>query len=186
MDKDGTLIPDIPFNVDPGLVAIDKGTIDGLRLLSELGYLLILVSNQPGIARGYYTEKDLQKVWKRIDDLLRAERLSISGFYYCPHEPGAPLHLYNKICDCRKPLPGLIMKAARELDIDRERSWMIGDILHDAEAGNRAGCKTILINNGNEGEWKITKWRKPTLIAKTIYEAASLIVRGQTARAKMK
>jgi D-glycero-D-manno-heptose 1,7-bisphosphate phosphatase len=176
LDKDGTLIPDIPYNVNPDLISIQKETIRGLRLLRDAGYLLIVISNQPGIAKGYFTEYDLGEVESRIAALLDRHDLLIDAFYYCPHDPDGLISNYAITCDCRKPLPGLILRAARDFHIDPGQSWMIGDILNDVEAGNRAGCQTILINNGNETEWVINSVRKPAGIAANIYEAAHFIL----------
>jgi D-glycero-D-manno-heptose 1,7-bisphosphate phosphatase len=176
LDKDGTLIPDIPYNVNPDLISISGETIRGLRLLRDAGYLLIVISNQPGIAKDYFTEYDLEKIEDRIAGLLKRHGLQIDAFYYCPHHPDGSINKYAIVCDCRKPSPGLILRAADDFDINPEQSWMIGDILNDIEAGNRAGCQTILINNGNETEWVINSMRKPAGIAANIYEAARFIL----------
>ncbi len=102
--------------------------------------------------------------------------VKLNGFYYCPHLPGAIIEEYATNCDCRKPKPGLIYKACSDFDVDPQLSWMIGDILHDVEAGNSAGCKTILIDNGNETEWIISEKRKPDFIVKDFLEAAQFII----------
>jgi D-glycero-D-manno-heptose 1,7-bisphosphate phosphatase len=175
IDKDGTLIPDIPYNVDPDLVTVEQETIEGLRLMKDDGFLLIVISNQSGVARGYFTEEELGKVWNKISGLLQKDQLAIDAFYYCPHHPDAIMKQYALLCDCRKPLPGLILKAANELKIDLSQSWMIGDILNDVEAGNRAGCSTILIDNGNETEWVTSPVRTPDFTAKNLLEAAAFI-----------
>lgn len=175
IDKDGTLIPNIPYNVNPNRITIDEETIEGLRLLKEEGFLLIVISNQAGVAKGYFEEKDLEAVWNKISALLQKQQLCIDAFYYCPHEPNGMLPQYAIQCDCRKPLPGMILKAASELKIDLSQSWMIGDILNDVEAGNRAGCATVLIDNGNETEWRMNEVRTPDFIAKNVLEAAAHI-----------
>jgi D-glycero-D-manno-heptose 1,7-bisphosphate phosphatase len=175
IDKDGTLIPDIPYNVNPDRITIDNETIEGLRLLKDEGFLLIVISNQAGVAKGYFEEKDLEAVWNKISAILQMHQLSIDAFYYCPHEPNGNVHQYAVECDCRKPLPGMILKAAGKLKIDLSQSWMIGDILNDVEAGKRAGCSTVLIDNGNETEWKMNEVRTPDFIANNILEAATHI-----------
>ena len=182
LDKDGTLVPDIPYNVNPGLVTLEKSMIEGIRLLRQEGFLLVVISNQPGIAKGYFTEQELEKIWQKLSMLFKEYGLSIDAFYYCPHETGANVRQYDVKCDCRKPLPGLLLKAASDLNIDPAQSWMIGDILNDVEAGNKAGCKTILINNGNETEWITTKFRKPYRIAGNINEAANIILEYEKVR----
>ena len=100
----------------------------------------------------------------------------LDAFYYCPHHPDGIVSGYDQECDCRKPEPGLLRKAADDMDIDLSRSWMIGDILNDVEAGNKAGCKSILINNGNETEWKPGSNRIPEYFAKDLADAAKFIV----------
>jgi D-glycero-D-manno-heptose 1,7-bisphosphate phosphatase len=176
IDKDGTLIPDIPYNVNPELVTLSPGAADGLRLLISAGFRIVIVSNQSGIAHGYFTEDELLKVQDRIVELLGQEQIKIDGFYFCPHHPCGSRPEYAIVCDCRKPAPGMILQAAKELDIDLSLSWMIGDILDDMEAGKRAGAKTILINNGNETEWKMNEYRKPDFRVHDISEAALCII----------
>ncbi len=101
----------------------------------------------------------------------------LSGFYYCPHHPHGKIPEYAVDCFCRKPRPGLLQKAALEHEIDLASSWLVGDILHDIEAGNRAGCRTVLIDNGNEAEWDLSPRRQPEFIVKNVYEAALTITR---------
>lgn len=176
LDKDGTLIPDIPYNVNPDLITIQEGAIEGLQLLQAHGYLLIIVSNQSGIAKGYFKQEELQPVLQRIKDLLQQHHITIDGFYYCPHFPDAAITGYAINCQCRKPEPGLLLKAADDLEIDLTQSWMIGDILNDIEAGKRAGCRTVLIDNGNETEWVLNEQRTPDFRAATINKAAHYIL----------
>ena len=104
--------------------------------------------------------------------------MSLDGFYYCPHHPDGIVPRYAVACDCRKPEPGLIHPAAREHDLALGESWFIGDILDDVEAGRRAGCRTVLIDNGNETEWKRSPLRRPDLVARDLAEAAQFIAPG--------
>jgi D-glycero-D-manno-heptose 1,7-bisphosphate phosphatase len=175
IDKDGTLIEDIPYNVRPDLIRFTEGAIDGLLQLKRKGYLLIVVSNQSGVAHGYFAEDDLTAVQDRLQDILRPSGIQIDAFYFCPHHPGGQVHAYAKVCPCRKPEPGMILRAASAYNIDLSRSWMIGDILNDVEAGNTAGCKTILINNGNETEWMVSEKRKPAAIVRNFRQAVDRI-----------
>ena len=154
MDKDGTLVHDVPYNVDPRHVRLIGGAGAALRNMKNAGYKLIVISNQSGVARGLFEEKDLFPVNCCIRSLLGAYDVSIDAFYYCPHGPGDG-------CECRKPMPGMILRAASDHDVDLQISWMIGDILNDVEAGNRAGCRTIHLDNGNETEWVRGNYRKP-------------------------
>ncbi|MCE7042847.1 HAD-IIIA family hydrolase [Dyadobacter sp. CY312] len=177
LDKDGTLIKDVPYNVDPKLVVFESGVFDGLRRMQDEDFKLIIISNQPGIALGYFSEPDLALLIRYFEEKFAENDLLLSGFYYCPHLPDTS----SNACSCRKPKPGLIHKAASDLNIDLSNSWMVGDILNDVEAGNKAGCRTILIDNGNESEWLSGINREPDFAAKDFLEATRYIV-SQTVR----
>jgi len=175
LDKDGTLVEDVPYNVNPDLMQLTPGAEEGLRSLHAAGYKLIIISNQSGIARGYFPEEALVAVEKRSHQMLAEMGVPLAGFYYCPHHPDGSVPNYSINCFCRKPEPGLILRAAREHDISLAQSWFIGDILNDVEAGQRAGCKTVLIDNGNETEWIFSPLRLPDYIATDLADAARLI-----------
>lgn len=175
LDKDGTLIDDVPFNADPCKIRLSVGAGDALHALRSLGFRLIVVSNQPGIARGFVPEAAMADVRRRIDELLAPHGVSLDGFYYCPHWPHGRLSRHAFSCDCRKPRPGLLLRAAAENGIDVTRSWMVGDILDDVEAGRRAGCRTLLIDNGNETEWVLGPMRRPHRLARDLRHAARLV-----------
>jgi D-glycero-D-manno-heptose 1,7-bisphosphate phosphatase len=176
LDKDGTLIVDVPYNVDPVLVRLTDGALDGLRDLHHAGYLLIVVSNQSGVARGLFREEALGAVEARLRALLGEAGVPLAGFYFCPHHPDGDVEQYARTCTCRKPAPGLLSRAAHDHGIDLSRSWLVGDILHDVEAGRRAGCRTILLDVGHETEWELTPARTPDLVASSLGEAARLIL----------
>jgi len=176
LDKDGTLIKDVPYNVDPAKICLEPFAIEALQLLQKSLYDLFIVSNQSGIALGYFSEADLLPVKNKIDQLLQAGCVHLKAFYYCPHHTNGVVEAYTRACDCHKPEPGMLLRAAREHNINLARSWMIGDILNDVEAGKRAGCKTILLNNGNETEWLLYEERKPNYIVNNLKEAAELIL----------
>ncbi|MCF2488133.1 HAD-IIIA family hydrolase [Dyadobacter sp. CY347] len=158
LDKDGTLVKDVPYNVDPEKVVFETGVFEGLRALQDYGFKLVIISNQSGLALERFTQVQLDDLIDYFYLIFEQNGIELSGFYYCPHAPSSE----NVSCACRKPQPGLLIQAAHELHIDLARSWMIGDILHDVEAGNRAGCRTILIDNGNETEWLKGPFREPT------------------------
>jgi D-glycero-D-manno-heptose 1,7-bisphosphate phosphatase len=176
LDKDGTLIENVPYNVDPAEVRLAPGAGEALRMLSDAGFQLVVVSNQSGVARGYFHERDLACIELRTRDLLREEGVSLAGWYYCPHHPDGKVSAYRRACDCRKPGPGLITRAAEELDIDLEQSWLIGDILDDVEAGNRAGVRTILMLNGGETKWVLSEHRRPDQMVRNLRAAANYIL----------
>lgn len=166
VDKDGTLIQDVPYNVDPARVVLAQGAIEAVRTLAQQGFRVFVVSNQPGIAFNRFDEGGLGAVFQK----LRALIPELEAFYYCPHAPEVG-------CACRKPEPGLLERAAREHGVALEQSWMVGDILDDVEAGRRAGCRTVLLDNGNETEWKRGEMRQPDGVARDLAEAAALILR---------
>ena len=168
IDKDGTLIDDVPYNIDPRKVKLAEGAWPALLRMKKAGFRLVVVSNQSGIARGWFEESDLLPVNREIQALLAPHGVEIDAFYYCPHGP-------DDHCACRKPTPGMILHAANEQGIDCMRSWMIGDTLNDVEAGNRAGCGTIHLDNGNETEWKTGSLRQPLYSVRALQEAADIV-----------
>jgi histidinol-phosphate phosphatase family protein len=176
LDKDGTLIEDVPYNVDPARIRLAPGVAEGLPRLHEAGFRLFVISNQSGIARGLFAEEVLAAVRDRLRQLLADLGVPMDGFFYCPHHPGGIVPRYAVVCKCRKPEPGLILSAARGHGIALEYSWFVGDILDDVEAGRRAGCRTALIDNGNETEWRRSPLRWPDLVVEDMAEAAHLIV----------
>lgn len=175
LDKDGTLIKDVPYNVEPALVELATG-FERLQLLQEAGFRLIVVSNQSGIARGYFTEQQLLTAVDRMFELLAEKNVYPYAFYFCPHAEEGIIASYVKACTCRKPQAGMLVNAAEDLEIDLSASWMIGDILDDVEAGKRAGCQTILIDNGNETEWKTGPCREPDYVRADLAEATRMIL----------
>lgn len=177
IDKDGTLIQDVPYNVDPEKIVLEQYAGSALKLFQEQGYMLVIVTNQSGIARGYFKEEQLVGVQKKINALLGEYNVLPDGFFYCPHHPEGTIFPYAINCHCRKPNPGMLQTAAELLGIDLKNSWMIGDILHDVEAGNQAGCRSLLINNGHETVWEITPQRQPVYIASDLLDAAQFITK---------
>ena len=179
LEKDGIFVDDLPYHlelrVEPRRIRLGSGAGPALRLLARLDYRFFVVSHQPGIAYGRVPESAMEAVGDRLTDLLFRENLTLEGFYYCPHDPLATLAPYAIECHCRKPHPGLLLKASFEHMIDLRASWVIGDVLHDVEAGNRAGCRTVLLDNGKESEWRVGPRRIPTRIAPDLYAAAVLI-----------
>jgi histidinol-phosphate phosphatase family protein len=176
VDKDGTLVENASYNVEPARVRLLPGAADGIQALHAAGYCLIVISNQSGVARGFFAETALVPVVVRLRDLLQACGVPLAGFYYCPHHPEGKIPGYATSCGCRKPAPGLITRAAREQNLDLRQSWMIGDILDDIEAGRRAGCRTLLIDNGGETEWLWSPLRTPHHWAHDLAQAARIII----------
>ncbi len=175
-DKDGTLVPDIPYNCDPAKMVLAEGAAECLRALADCGYLLVVVSNQSGVARGYFEERALGVVTERLQELCAGAGVDLDGVYYCVHHPEAKVARLRRECDCRKPQSGMLRKAATELGVSLNRSWMVGDILNDVQAGNAAGTRTILLDNGNETEWTLTRERMPDHIVGDLREVAGVIL----------
>lgn len=176
LDKDGTLIEDVPYNVRPERIRLMPGAGAALRVLARAGYALFVVSNQPGVALGRFREADLGAVRRELQRLFAQHAATLAGFYYCPHHPEGPVAPYGEHCTCRKPRPGLLRRAAAEHGIDLNASWLVGDILDDIEAGRRAGCRTVLLDNGHETEWRRGPGRRPHYTARHLPEAAACIL----------
>jgi len=145
IDKDGTLIEDLPYNVDPARVRFAPGAREAVRLLGAAGLDLVVVTNQSGVARGYFDETDLARLGTYLRREVGALGGRLAGFYACPHLPGGTVEAFAVECTCRKPAPGLIHRAADEIGADPRRSWFIGDTWMDVAAGAAAGCRTILV-----------------------------------------
>ena len=175
LDKDGTLVEDVPYNVEPQKIRLCAGAAAGVRSLYQAGYQIFIITNQSGIALNYFPETALVEVHQHLQSVLAANGVPLSGFYYCPHHPDGSVSGYAVACECRKPKPGLLMQAAQEHQINLSQSWMIGDILNDVEAGRLAGCRTILIDNGNETEWELSRQRLPHHLVADLVEAARVI-----------
>lgn len=183
LDKDGTLVHDVPYNADPTKVRLRHDAGSALASLQRRGYRLVLVSNQPGLARGMFLETALDRIWAAMADALSPYGVVLDGIYYCPHHPDGTVPELTRPCDCRKPAPGLLLRAAEELDLDLSRSWLIGDILDDIEAGRRAGCRTILLDVGSETEWRSGSYRQPDRVAASLTEAAAEIIAAESSPA---
>ena len=139
LDRDGVVNVDSGYVGDWDSFVFLPGVIEAMRALCDAGYALVIVTNQSGIGRGFYTEEDFHALTERMCNELSRHGVSIAGVYFCPHLPEAALPQYRKTCDCRKPKPGLIHRALEELDIDLTRSAMVGDKSSDMQAALAAG-----------------------------------------------
>lgn len=150
LDKDGTLIYDEPYNVDPSKIQIKPGVVEGLKLLKN-DFLLIIVTNQSGVARGIFSEVECKHAIDHLLSMFRRSGVEIDGYYYCPHHPDGTVEEYAVSCRCRKPKPGMLLMASEQHALNLTGSWMIGDSLSDVEAGAAAGCSSVLlVTNGDK------------------------------------
>lgn len=149
LDRDGVINQDVHYlHRIEDLVFVD-GAKEALANAVALGYDLIVVTNQSGVGRGYYTEEDVNRLHDYMNQELTKVGAPILRFYYCPHLPGAPLALYDKDCQCRKPKPGMLLQAMSDYDIDKEHSLLVGDKASDMEAAAGAGVRGYLFTGTN-------------------------------------
>jgi len=147
IDRDGTINVEKEYLYLADDLEFIPGAIEAIRILNEAGFLVVVVSNQSGVARGYYTEEDVHILHRHIASQLELANSRVDAWFYCPHHPSGR-GSYALPCRCRKPQPGMLLEAARRFDIDLDSSIMIGDKLVDVEAGRAAGCRSILVRTG--------------------------------------
>jgi len=170
LDRDGVIIFEKEFLADPGEIEFIPGSLDGLRMIGD-EFMLIVISNQSGVARGYFKESDVLEFNKTLGELLAEYGISVTAWYFCPHGP-------DSSCACRKPSPGMILQASSQFYVDLERSWMVGDKSSDIAAGRAAGLKTILVRTGYTGREPGGIDIIPDFIADNLYNAVELIIKG--------
>lgn len=179
IDRDGTISEEVGYINHVSRFRLFPYSAAALKQLHENGYLAILVTNQAGVARGYFSEKMVQSIHKRMTEELEASGEALDAIYYCAHHPSVGEAPYRLDCDCRKPKPGLLLRAARDYDIDLVNSWMVGDRYSDIELAANAGVKSALVLSGyGRGEWEHQRdnWsRQPDLVAENLLAAVSLI-----------
>jgi D-glycero-D-manno-heptose 1,7-bisphosphate phosphatase len=174
LDRDGTLVHSSHYPSRPEQLRLYDGIGPELHLLQRMGLRLVIITNQSGIARGYFTQADLVRMHEYLASELLKQDISLDGIYHCPHHPDGVIPELAVRCQCRKPQPGMLLQAAADLDLDLEHSWFIGDILDDVEAGNRAGCRTILVDLGTE-QAPTHPLRCPTFIARNTRHALQIV-----------
>ena len=177
LDRDGTLIEHYDYLTDASQVQLLPRTASALRLLKDHGYLLVLVTNQSAIARGMLTEETLFEIHNRLKELLGEKGVYLDQIYYCPFHPEGVVEKYRRESDMRKPAPGMLQLAGKEMDIDLSASWAVGDDDRDIQAGERAGCKTIQIDSHTTSSFVHRGEANPDYRAVNLQEAANLILR---------
>ena len=175
LDRDNTLIDDPGYMNHPDQVHLLPGATEALAQLRRMGYRLVVVSNQSAVARGIVTENVLEQIHNRLRELLSKSHVFLDAIYYCPYHPEGVIDEFRKESDLRKPNPGMLLRAADEMNIDLDNSWMIGDSFRDVIAGKRAGCRTILINSPAKPAIRESADPLPDKEAVNIKEAANII-----------
>lgn len=150
LDRDGTINQEVRYLHRAEDLELIPGTAEAVRKLNEAGYQVVVVTNQAGVARGYYTEADVESLHQYLNEILAREEAHIDAFYLCPHHPEHGIGKYKKLCHCRKPETGMLEEAQRHLEggIDKSRSFLIGDKLLDTQAGHNFGIRSILVGTG--------------------------------------
>lgn len=159
IDKDGTLVHNVPYNVDPARLSFMPGAPEALAALAAAGFALVVVTNQSGLAQGRFSAAAFARLRAALRQRLReAAGVELTDFLHCPHAPDAD---GRPACLCRKPRPGMLLHAARRHGLDLAASWIVGDTLDDIEAGRRGGCRGLLLDTGGETLWKRSHLRVP-------------------------
>ncbi len=173
LDRDGVLIADVNHLTVPEQIRVLPRVPEALIRLRAAGWRLVVATNQSVVARGWISEERLQEIHQVLQATLRAQGAEIDAVYYCPHHPEGSVAAYRRVCACRKPSPGMLLRAAEDWHLDLAQSVIVGDAPPDIEAGRHAGCRTVLIRGGmSEGTGKA----RPDYIARDLWDAAAWIL----------
>jgi D-glycero-D-manno-heptose 1,7-bisphosphate phosphatase len=187
MDRDGTISEEVGYVNHPSRFRLFPYSAEAIKLLNDNGWLAIVVTNQAGVARGYFSEDIIMQVHEQIRRDLQNASAKLDAIYYCAHHPSVGKPPYRFDCDCRKPRTGLINRAAADFEIDLERSWMVGDRYGDIEFAHNAGLHSAFVLSGyGRGEWEYQRgaWKlEPEIVAENLLEAVKTIVERDAARA---
>ncbi len=178
LDRDGTINEEVGYLDSLEQLRIFPAAFDAVRMINEAGMKVVVVTNQSGVARGFFDEDFVNSVHARINEIFREKGAFIDRFYYCPHHPTEGVGRYRISCDCRKPAPGMLIRASEELDIDLSSSYVVGDMAKDIEVANNVGARGILVRTGY-GKNVVTSDIKPAFIAEDILAAAEWIMKDQ-------
>ena len=179
IDRDGTISEEVGYVNHPTRFRLFPYAAEAIRILNDAGWLAIVITNQAGVARGYFSEDVIHKIHDRLETELQNESARLDAIYYCAHHPSVGDPPYRLDCDCRKPKPGLIQQAARDFEIDLAASWMAGDRYSDVELARNAGLQSAFVLSGyGRGEWEYQsdKWQeRPDLVCENLLEAVKSI-----------
>jgi len=180
IDRDGTLSHEVGYVNHVSRFRPFAYAVDAVRLVNRSPFAVVLVTNQAGVARGYFPESLIEEVHASLRETLAAGGATLDGIYYCPHHPSAGEPPYRRDCDCRKPRPGLLHRAAAELDLDLTRSYVVGDRHGDLQLAWKVGARAVLVKSGyglGELTYHAPSWsRQPDLVAENLLVAVSLIL----------
>jgi histidinol-phosphate phosphatase family protein len=167
LDRDGTIAMDVHYCSRPEDFELLPTVPEAIGLLNAMGFKVVVITNQSGIARGYFSQETLRRIHNKMEDELRIYRAKVDAVYYCPHHP-------DEDCDCRKPKAALFKRATKELDIDLSHSFVIGDMQMDIDAGKRLGCKTVLVTTGPSAGSDVIN--PPDHVTNSLVEAVQWII----------
>lgn len=180
LDRDGNVCEDVGYLGDPSKLVVFPYAAEAVRRLNESSMLAILVTNQSGVARGLFGEDAVLRVHDRLEMELARGGARLDGIYYCPHHPTIGQPPYRQACECRKPRPGMLGRAASEHDIDLSQSFVVGDKYSDVQLAHEAGARAVLVRTGyGRGEWEYDRatWpRQPEHVAETLEDAVDWIL----------
>lgn len=177
LDRDGTLIEEVGYLDALARISVFPFSVDAVRLLNRAGLAVVVVTNQSGVARGYFDEPLVESTHRHIAAVLARGGARVDGFYYCPHHPEGRVAAYRLDCDCRKPRPGLLHRAAKELGVDLARSFVVGDRAHDIATGVNAGARGVLVRTGYGRAHEAEAAPSAAAVADNLAEAVSWILR---------
>jgi D-glycero-D-manno-heptose 1,7-bisphosphate phosphatase len=180
IDRDGTISEEVGYVNHPSRFRLFPYSPEAIRKLNENDWLAILVTNQAGVARGYFSEDVIVTIHHQLDNELKSQKAQLDAIYYCAHHPSLGEPPYRLDCDCRKPKAGLINRAAKDFDIDLTASWMVGDRYSDVELARNAGLRSAFVLSGyGRGEWEYQRatWtQQPDLVCENLLEAVESIL----------
>jgi len=180
IDRDGTISEEVGYINHPSRFRLFPYSAPAIKKLNENGWLAIVVTNQAGVARGYFSENLITEVHQKLKQELEENHAQLDAIFYCAHHPTVGAPPYRTDCDCRKPKPGLVHQAATQFDVDLDQSWMIGDRYSDIELARNAGLRSAFVLSGyGRGEWEHQRmdWQhQPDLVAENLLEAVEAII----------
>lgn len=179
LDRDGVIIEEVNYLSHPDQIQLIPGSAEAISLLNQLHIPVVVVSNQAGVARGFFEEPAILKVHQRLKELLAVKNAHWDAIFYCPHHPDGNIPRYSVPCACRKPEPGMLVQAARILNLTFTNSWLIGDNITDIQAGLSVGCNTILVETGH-GKQFFAEAPKQATLKKDLAEAVKFILESKS------